>query len=320
VEPNWRPMSSPGVRLSPIDDKHKIKFTQKNLIERNGKYFTQARIIDGIEMLPPRKRHWTFTQERIEQLKKEKRVRINTDIAYTDQNGEKHPGLPEYLQTEDTPIDTSWNDLKGYAFGTDFSTENAEELLKRVIEFSSVEREFILDYFLGSGTTIAVAQKMKRRWLGIEIGEHFETYILPRMKRVLSGEKSQISKSVGWEGGGFFKYYELEQYEDALTRARYNPKEGDLSNINLAKDEKLLDAMVIDEEKEEVKIHFELLYPDVDIAETISNVTGKKIKKLNKEGVIFEDDTQIIFANMNYYDPIFRDAYKSLLWWKSKDK
>lgn len=77
--------------------------------------------------------------------------------------------------------------------------------------------------------------------------------------------------------------------------------------------------MVIDEEQEEVKIHFELLYPDVDIAETISNVTGKKIKKLNKERVIFEDDTQIEFANMNYYDPIFKDAYRSLLWWKSKE-
>ena len=319
VEPSWRPMSSPGVRWSAIDEKYIKKFSKKNVVERNDKFVTQARIIDGIEMLPPKRRHWTFTQERIEQLEKEKRIRINTEIGFTDQIGVKHPGLPEYLQTEDTPIDTSWNDLKGYAFGTDFSTENAEELLQRVIEFSSNENELVADYFLGSGTTIAVAQKIKRRWLGVEIGEHFDTYILPRMKRVLAGEKSQISKDVNWQGGGFFKYYELEQYEEALSRAKYNPREGDLSNINFSKEEKLLDAMVIDEEKEEVKIHFELLYPDVDIAETISNITGKKIKKLNKERVIFEDDTIIEFANMNYYDPIFKDAYRSLLWWKSKE-
>lgn len=139
------------------------------------------------------------------------------------------------------------------------------------------------------------------------------------MKKVLAGEQGGISSENNWQGGGFFKYYELEQYEEALSRAKYNPREGDPSNINFSKEEKLLDAMVIDEEKEEVKIHFELLYPDVDIAETISNVTGKKIKKLNKERVIFEDDTQIEFANMNYYDPIFKDAYRSLLWWKSKE-
>src|SRR5690606_1557605 len=103
-----------------------------------------------------------------------------------------------------------------------------------------------------------------------ELGEQFFFKILPRMKKVLAGEQSSIStdEDVKWQGGGFFKYYELEQYEEALARAMYNPKEGDLSNINFSKDEKLLDAMVIDEEKEEVKIHFELLYPDVDIAET----------------------------------------------------
>ena len=319
IEPSWRPMSSPGVRWSGIDEKYLRKFSKKNIVERNGKYVTQARIIDSVEMLPPKRRHWTFTQERIELLDTEKRIRINTEINYTDQSGVKHPGLPEYLQTDDTPIDTSWNDVKGYAFGTDFATENAEALLQRVTNFSTNEKDFIADYFLGSGTTIAVAQKLKRRWLGVEIGEHFDTYILPRMKRVLAGEKSQISKDVNWQGGGFFKYYELEQYEEALARAMYNPKENDPSNINFIRDEKLLDAMVIDEEKEEVKIHFELLYPDVDIAETISNVTGKKIKKLNKERVIFEDDTQIEFANMNYYDPVFKEAYRSLLWWKSKE-
>lgn len=202
-----------------------------------------------------------------------------------------------------------------------FETQKREALLKRIIKSGTEKDSMVLDFFSGSATTIATTHKLGLRWVGIEMSDNFEQYNLPRMKYVLAGDQTGIStdEDINWQGGGFFKYYELEQYEEALARAKYNPKEGDLSNINFAKDEKLLDAMVIDEEKEEVKIHFELLYPDVDIAETISNVTGKKIKKLNKERVIFEDDTQIEFANMNYYDPIFRDAYKSLLWWKSKE-
>lgn len=202
-----------------------------------------------------------------------------------------------------------------------FKTQKTEKLLQRILDISSNKGSLVLDFFGGCGTTFATAHKMNRKWLGVEMGDHFYSKLLNRMKWVLIGNKVGISEfeTINWKGGGFFKYYELEQYEEALARAKYNPREGDPSNINFSKEEKLLDAMVIDEEKEEVKIHFELLYPDVDIAETISNVTGKKIKKLNKERVIFEDDTQIEFANMNYYDPIFKDAYRSLLWWKSKE-
>ena len=76
------------------------------------------------------------------------------------------------------------------------------------------------------------------------------------------------------------------------------------------------------EEKEEVKVHFQTLYPEMDeaaIAETISNVSGKLIKTLSKEKVEFEDGSKIEFAKMNYDDKVFRDHYKSLLWWKSKE-
>lgn len=123
-------------------------------------------------------------------------------------------------------------------------------------------------------------------------------------------------------GGGFFKYYELEQYEESLSLAKYNPNKKDFGKINFGKDEKLLDAMLIDEEKEQVKIHFQSLYPEMDeaaIAETMSNVSGKKIKKITKEKVQFADNTEIVFKKMNYDDPIFREHYRSLLWWKSKE-
>jgi adenine-specific DNA-methyltransferase len=74
----------------------------------------------------------------------------------------------------------------------------------------------MMDFFLGSGTAIAMAHKMYRKWIGIEMGDHFHSVILPRMKKVLFGDKSKISKEAGWKGGGFFKYHSLEQFEDAL--------------------------------------------------------------------------------------------------------
>ncbi len=287
-----------------------------------------------VTLLPPKGTHWKFVQKKINDMYRKGVIYLAKSQRGLEsgicklENGKKIPVdyVPSFSFDEDKTIDSNWTDIAGYSADWNFLTENSEQLLYRVIKTSSNENEYILDYYLGSGTTIAVSQKIKRKWIGIELGEHYDTVIIPRMKKVLLYDSTGISKEKDVEGlynsskcGGFFKYYELEQYEEALARSKYNPKEGDLANINFSKDEKLLDAMVIDEEKEEVKIHFELLYPDVDIAETISNVTGKKIKKLNKERVIYEDDTQIEFSKMNYYDPIFKDAYRSLLWWKSKD-
>jgi len=79
-----------------------------------------------------------------------------------------------------------------------------------------------MDFFLGSGTTTAVAHKLGRKWIGVEMGEHFYSVVLPRMKRVLAYDKSGISKEVKeYQGGGFFKYYELEQYEETLANCKY---------------------------------------------------------------------------------------------------
>ncbi|MEM3423676.1 MAG: site-specific DNA-methyltransferase, partial [Nitrososphaeria archaeon] len=99
--------------------------------------------------------------------------------------------------------------------------------LKRVIESTSNEGDLVMDFFLGSGTTTAVAHKLKRRWIGVEMGEHFYTVVLPRMKKVLAYDKSGISKEVKeYYGGGFFKYQELEQYEDALNNTVFREIDG----------------------------------------------------------------------------------------------
>jgi len=92
--------------------------------------------------------------------------------------------------------------------GVDFpQSKKPEALIQKIIELSTSPGDWVLDSFLGSGTTAAVAHKLGRKWVGVEIGEHAETLCLPRLKRVVSGEdQTGISKQVGWKGGGGFRY------------------------------------------------------------------------------------------------------------------
>lgn len=91
-----------------------------------------------------------------------------------------------------------------------FSTPKPEKLLQRVIHLATNPGDLVLDSFAGSGTTGAVAHKMGRRWIMVELGEHCHTHIIPRLKKVIDGEDpGGITKSVGWKGGGGFRYYRL---------------------------------------------------------------------------------------------------------------
>jgi adenine-specific DNA-methyltransferase len=84
-----------------------------------------------------------------------------------------------------------------------------EALIKRVFDLFSTKGDIVMDSFLGSGTTAAVAHKMSRRWLGIEMGNQAVTHCLPRLKAVISGDQGGISQAVGWKGGGGFAFYRL---------------------------------------------------------------------------------------------------------------
>jgi len=84
-----------------------------------------------------------------------------------------------------------------------------EVLLEMILNYFSQKGDLVLDSFLGSGTTAAVAHKMGRRWIGVELGEHCYTHCIPRLQKVVDGEQGGISKSVNWQGGGGFKFYEL---------------------------------------------------------------------------------------------------------------
>lgn len=111
-----------------------------------------------------------------------------------------------------------------------FDTPKPESLLKHFINISTNENDFILDSFLGSGTTAAVAQKMNRKWIGIELGEHCYTACEPRLQKVVDGtDQGGISKAVNWQGGGGYKFYELapsllkkDEFDNWIIDSRYD--------------------------------------------------------------------------------------------------
>ena len=102
-----------------------------------------------------------------------------------------------------------------------FDTPKPERLIQRIIQLASNEGDIVLDSFLGSGTTAAVAHKMRRKWIGIELGEHCNTHCLPRLKVVCDGtDQGGISKAQEWKGGGGFKFYGLAP--SLLNKDKYN--------------------------------------------------------------------------------------------------
>ncbi len=90
-----------------------------------------------------------------------------------------------------------------------FDTPKPEALLQRILTLATNEGDLVLDSFLGSGTTCAVAHKMNRRYIGIEMGEHARTHVIPRLQAVIDGEQGGISKTTSWQGGGGFGFYTL---------------------------------------------------------------------------------------------------------------
>ncbi|MEO0092052.1 MAG: site-specific DNA-methyltransferase [candidate division WOR-3 bacterium] len=286
------------------------------------------RIILGQKFYPPKGRRWALSQKRISKFEEEGKIRINKDLSYVDCRGRIIKGVPELLYDTEV-VGNEWIDISGYSQIHHFPTENSEILLKRVIESTSNEGDLVMDFFLGSGTATAVAHKLKRKWIGVEMGEHFWTVVLPRMKKVLAYDKSGISKEKDVKekynedkAGGFFKYYELEQYEDALRKVKYqnselfeNPYQDIYNQYIFMKDKKMLDVLEVDYENNRVKVDLSKLYSkerdgkEIDIAETLSNLKGKWIKKITKDRVIFEDNTEIDLNNLDYKE------IKPLIWW-----
>jgi len=127
-------------------------------------------------------------------------------------------------KASDIWLDVLPNDLHNEGGVSLKKGKKPESLIQRLFTLCSQEAELVLDFFAGSGTAMAVAQKMKRRWIGVEFGEFFEDLPLTRLKNVLHGEQRGVSRLCSWKGGGFFKYLRLESYEDALNNIAFSDR------------------------------------------------------------------------------------------------
>lgn len=162
----------------------------------------------------------------------------------------------------------------------DFQTQKPEKLLERIIQASSDENSIVLDFFAGSGTTCTVAHKLKRKYIGIEMGEHFESVILPRLKKVIGGFKSGAAKE--FNGGGVVKVYALESYEEILRKIKYED-----NDKPLAYDEQYSD--LVECKNESYTLNVEALEKmGVDIKETLENLWGLKVEFFNEKVVKFK--------------------------------
>jgi adenine-specific DNA-methyltransferase len=114
--------------------------------------------------------------------------------------------------------DLSWDSLSNEGCVTFKNGKKPEQLIRRIIEMSNIsENEILLDYFGGSATTASAATKANVKWITLEMASYFDELCLPRLKNVLNGEQTGISKIHEWKGGGIFQYIKLEQYEDTLN-------------------------------------------------------------------------------------------------------
>lgn len=169
------------------------------------------------EVWPSRTRVWAYDRNTHEK-------NVKAGLLYWGKSGEgKMPRIKKFLTHSKPVVPRSiWSyDEAGHNQesrleidklfpGDPFTTPKPERLLKRVLEVATNPGDLVLDSFAGSGTTGAVAHKMGRRWIMVELGDHIHTHIIPRLQKVIDGEdKGGITESTGWQGGGGFRYHYL---------------------------------------------------------------------------------------------------------------
>lgn len=191
----------------------------------------------GREILPPAGTSWRFSQEKMLQLIAENRI-------YFGVSGNNVPRYKRFItevKNGFVPL-TIWpreevgdnqeakTEVKQFNSTDVFATPKPEKLIQRILHLATTPGDLVLDSFLGSGTTAAVAHKMGRRWIGVEMGDHIYTHCIPRLHKVIDGEdQGGITKAVHWQGGGGFKFYELasslivkDKYGQQIISDKYN--------------------------------------------------------------------------------------------------
>ncbi|CAN5245881.1 hypothetical protein BH10PSE16_BH10PSE16_21150 [soil metagenome] len=172
---------------------------------------------NGKQHDPPKGTCWRYTKNKIQQ-------EIAANNIWFGKDGNGVPRIKKFLTEAKVGLtpETLWlaeevgtNDfakkhlIELFRDTALFDTPKPESLIERALQIATNPGDLVLDSFLGSGTTAAVAHKMGRRWIGIEMGEHAATHCLPRLQQVIDGEQGGISKAVNWQGGGGFRFMKL---------------------------------------------------------------------------------------------------------------
>jgi adenine-specific DNA-methyltransferase len=191
----------------------------------------------GRKFSPPPGRFWRVSEEKLRELDADGRI-------WWGPNGDARPSIKRYLsEVSDLVARTLWhkhdvgsnrtskNEMRALFPGDEsFTTPKPEALIERILRISTRPADWVLDSFAGSGTTGAVAHKMGRRWIMVELGEHCHTHIIPRLHKVIDGaDKGGITEAVNWKGGGGFRYYHLapsllekDKFENWVISKQYN--------------------------------------------------------------------------------------------------
>lgn len=179
-------------------------------------YFPVRNPHTGEEVLPRKGTCWRHSRGEMERLQLDGRLywgvkgTASTPMRKLFQS-EAKAGMSAPSIWEDAGLNQHASSEMEKLFGEKaaFETPKPEALMQRIIHIATNPNDLVLDSFLGSGTTAAVAHKMGRRWIGIEMGEHALTHCLPRLRKVVEGEQGGISKAVAWRGGGGFRLLQL---------------------------------------------------------------------------------------------------------------
>ena len=220
----WRPQLLPRTemmdsRYKNPDNDHRGVWTSSDLTVKTYAASTDYPITlpSGRIVNPPDSRCWAVSKEKFDELVKDSRIWLG-------ESGNSMPRLKRFLTDvkEGLVSKTIWlrtevgdnqdakREVKEINAADVFTTPKPERLLQRILTLATIPGDLILDSFAGSGTTGAVAHKMGRRWIMVELGEHCHTHIIPRLKKVIDGEDSGgITKAMNWKGGGGFRYYRL---------------------------------------------------------------------------------------------------------------
>ena len=286
-------------------------------------------------------RGWVFpTPERMQQAIQEGRVYFGPDETSV-------PKLKRYLhETEGQVLSPVFYKDRRAAFqqlrnilGHDaYRNPKDPEVIEKIIEATTDKSSLVLDFFAGSGTTGHAVINLnredggRRKYILVEMADYFHTVLLPRIKKVVFSDKWRDGKAQedGKGIGHFVKYFRLEQYEEVLRKAHYRDDDAPLffqdpyTQYVFLRDPKMLDnaetgekVMEVDMEGDEVRVDLSKLYPDIDLAETLSCLTGKWIRRIlpaeddpTKPGMVeFEDGTTV-----DLQDPPW-ELVKPLIWW-----